>query len=58
MLVLCCEKINSISRGDVEFALAELQVKLSVCHRCINSKTDLANLVCQFTKAIAEAPLR
>ena len=47
-----------VSRGDVEFALAELQVKLNVSHRCINSKTDLANLVCQFTKAIAEAPFK
>lgn len=47
-----------VSRGDVEFALAELQVRLNVNHRILNSKTDLANLVCQFSKAIAEAPIR
>lgn len=47
-----------LSRGDVEFSLAQLQVLSNVSHRCINSKMDLANLVCQFSKAIAEAPFK
>lgn len=52
------EAAPQVSRGDVEYALAEIQIKCNINHRCINNKTDMANLVCQFTKAIAEAPFK
>ncbi|KAK3919507.1 Crossover junction endonuclease EME1 [Frankliniella fusca] len=52
------EEAPQVSRGDVEFALAEIQINCNISHRCINNKTDMANLVCQFSKAIAEAPFK
>ncbi|XP_034234345.1 crossover junction endonuclease EME1 [Thrips palmi] len=52
------EAAPTVSRGDVEYALAEVQIKWGISHRCINSKIDMANLVCQLTKAIAEAPFK
>ncbi|KRT83536.1 hypothetical protein AMK59_4179 [Oryctes borbonicus] len=45
-----------ISRHQLEYALTELELKHSCCHRFLESTQDLSQVICQYTKAVAQLP--
>ncbi|XP_043481443.1 crossover junction endonuclease EME1-like [Leptopilina heterotoma] len=48
----------TISKSDLDVNLCELQVLYNCSSRLINSQEDLSLAIYQFTKAIAEAPMK
>ncbi|GJQ73076.1 hypothetical protein Trydic_g1706 [Trypoxylus dichotomus] len=54
----CCDYASSvkISRSELEYVLTEIEIKYSCCHRFVESTQDLLQVICQFTKSIAQLP--
>lgn len=47
-----------ISRREIEFALTELQILCKVCYRMLETSHDVALLVTQFVKSVAQLPYK
>lgn len=47
-----------VSQAQIEYALTELQLVCNCSHRFIETAPDLAQMVTQFTKAVAEIPFK
>ncbi|KAF2880712.1 hypothetical protein ILUMI_25454 [Ignelater luminosus] len=47
--------VPKIGKKQLQFALTELQILCSCCHRLIDGPQDLAMMILQFTKSIAQA---
>lgn len=44
-----------VSRRKIEYALTELQLLCNCCYRMVDNIQDVGLMVCQFSKAIAQA---
>lgn len=51
-------KSPKISRRDLEYSLTELQLFCPCCYRFVEKDEDLASLITQFTKSIAQVPFK
>ena len=50
--------LPGISKSDLEDALFELQLQYNCCVHFCESADDLAQMVCSFTRAVAERPYK
>ena len=51
-------QLPAISKSDLEDALFGLQLQYNCCVHFCESADDLAQMVCCFTKAVAERPYK
>lgn len=54
----CRQNRGAIRRTETEFALTEIQLLLNVCHRLLESSEEVATVIQQYTKSIAENPFK
>lgn len=47
-----------ITKRAVEYALTELQIFCNCCHRMLETPYDVAVMIGQFTKAVAQLPYK
>ncbi|KAL3280354.1 hypothetical protein HHI36_017843 [Cryptolaemus montrouzieri] len=52
------DEIPTVSRRTVEYALTEIQLLYSISHRMVETKSDMALLVFQLSKSIAQVPYK
>ncbi|XP_055384549.1 crossover junction endonuclease EME1 [Condylostylus longicornis] len=46
------------NKKEIETVLLEIQIKYNCCHRCYETYTEIAQVIVQFSKAVAEAPFK
>lgn len=47
-----------VSRRKIEYVLTELQLLYNCCYKMINTTEEVGLMICQFSKAIAQAPFK
>lgn len=56
--IYCSTNRGCVSRIETEFALTEIQLVSNSCHRLLESPDEVATIILQYTKAIAEGPYK
>lgn len=54
----CRQYPKQLKRLTIEKTLTELQILANISHRLLDTSADLANVVMQFSKSIAEFPYK
>lgn len=54
----CHENRGAIGRTETELALTEIQLLADVCHRLLETGEEVATVIQQYTKSIAENPYK
>lgn len=54
----CRENRGAIGRTETELALTETQLMADVCHRLLETGEEVATIIQQYTKSIAENPYK
>lgn len=54
----CRTNRGAVGRTEMEFALTEIQMTMNVCHRLLETSEEVATVIQQYTKSIAENPYK